>query len=237
LRAPFHIFPLGDAAITIDLGNCIQEPLNRKVLAMHKWLQDHPFEGLTDSLVGYSSVTVYYNPFAVRKYYKPPTTVYDWVAEQLRQAFELTDQLLPVKRNSIRIPVCYESPFAPDLDNLAQQRQLTMDEVIQIHTASIYNVYMIGFLPGFSYMGLVNEQITFPRKPTPVPVAAGSVGIAGSQTGIYPLNSPGGWQIIGRTPIRLFDPKAPDPVTFHAGDQVQFYSITSKEYHSMARGK
>jgi inhibitor of KinA len=228
---------LGDAAVTIDLGNCIQEPLNRKVLAMQKWLQDHPFEGLTDSLVGYSSVTVYYNPITVRKYYKPPTTAFDWVAEQLRQAFELTDQLLPVKRNSIRIPVCYDLSFAPDLENLAKQKQLTTDDVIQIHTASIYNVYMIGFLPGFSYMGQVNEQIVTPRKPEPVHVTAGSVGIAGSQTGIYPLNSPGGWQIIGRTPVRMFDPHAADPVTLHAGDQVQFYSISVKEFKSIARGR
>jgi inhibitor of KinA len=234
LRAPFHIFPLGDAATTIDLGNHIDELLNHKALAMQQWLQNHPFEGLRDTVAGYSSLTVYYDPVTIHKNYAPSGTAFNWVAGQLQQAYAQAQPPAVVNNNIIRIPVCYEAPFSPDLSSLAQHARLTPAEVVRIHTDTIYNVYMIGFLPGFSYMGQVNQQIAVPRKPVPEPVAAGSVGIAGSQTGIYPLNSPGGWQIIGRTPLKLFDPFADAPVPLQAGNKVQFYSITVKEFKSLA---
>jgi len=226
----YQIFPLGDSAITFDMGNCISEDLNQKALAMQQWLLQHPFEGIKDCLVAYSSLTVLYNPFVIKKYYHVHSTVHAWVAGRLQQAFEQSVQTAAYNRDIIRIPVCYESPYSPDLKDLAQQKQLTTNEVINIHTAGPYNVYMIGFLPGFSYMGEVSERITMPRKQQPVPVIAGSVGIAGTQTGIYPLNSPGGWQIIGRTPLKLFDAFEPEPVKLQAGDRVQFYSITKKEF-------
>jgi inhibitor of KinA len=230
LTGQYQIFPLGDAAITIDMGNTISETLNRKALAIQRWLQQHPFEGLKDCLVAYSSCTILYDPLAIKKVYRPETTVFNWVADRLQQAYEKAEQQPATSRELIRIPVCYEEPFAPDLASVAQQKQLAADEVVRIHTAVTYNVYMIGFLPGFSYMGQVNEQIAVPRKQVPAQVTAGSVGIAGSQTGIYPLNSPGGWQIIGRTPLQLFDPFAPEPVKLQAGDQVQFYAITKREF-------
>jgi len=226
----YKIFPLGDAAITLDMGNVISEGLNQKALAMQRWLLDHPFEGMKDCLVAYSSLTVSYNPVMVKKYYNLNTTAFSWVADRLRQAFEQSVQTVPEAREVIRIPVCYEGGYAPDLGALAQQKQLSEQEVVNIHTATIYNVFMIGFLPGFSYMGEVNERIAVPRKQHPTQVLAGSVGIAGSQTGIYPLNSPGGWQIIGRTPLTLFDPFVPEPVKLQAGDRVQFYAITQNEF-------
>jgi inhibitor of KinA len=226
----YKIFPLGDAAITLDMGNSINEALNKKALAMQQWLLAHPFEGLKDCLVAYSSLTVQYNPVIVKKYYNLQTTVFDWVTDRLEQAFEKSVQAEQAVKEIIRIPVCYEGAYAPDLAELAQQKQLTEQEVVNIHTATIYNVYMIGFLPGFSYMGEVNERIAVPRKQHPTQVMAGSVGIAGSQTGIYPLNSPGGWQIVGRTPLRLFDPFVPEPVKLQTGDKVQFYLITEQEF-------
>lgn len=228
----YKIFPLGDAAATIDMGNSISEAWNQKALAMQQWLLRHPFEGLKDCLVAYSSLTVLYNPVVIKKYYRLRSTVFAWVADRLQQAFEEAVQTGPRSREVIRIPVCYEEPYGPDLAALAQQTQLSGEEIVQLHTAPVYNVYMIGFLPGFSYMGEVNERIAVPRKQTPTPVLAGSVGIAGSQTGIYPLNSPGGWQIVGRTPLRLFDPYEPEPVKLQAGDQVQFYAITKKEFEA-----
>lgn len=228
----YKIFPLGDAAATFDMGNVMSEALNQKALAMQQWLLAHPFEGLKDCLVAYSSLTVLYNPVLIQKYYHPTTTIFAWVADKLQQAFEKTVQTKQVARELIKIPVCYGEAYGPDLAVLAGEKQLTEQEVINIHTNTIYNVYMIGFLPGFSYMGEVNAKIAVPRKQTPTPVMAGSVGIAGSQTGIYPLNSPGGWQIIGRTPLRLFDPFAPEPVKLQAGDRVQFYAITKEEFES-----
>jgi len=230
LTYQYQIFPLGDAAITIDMGNTISEALNQKALAIQRWLKNHPFEGLKDCLVAYSSCTVLYNPLTIKKHYHPETTIFDWVAGRLQQAYKQAEELPAVHKEIIRIPVCYEGPFAPDIALVAEQKQLSVNEVINIHTAGTYNVYMIGFLPGFSYMGQVSEQIAVPRKQHPAQVTAGSVGIAGSQTGIYPLNSPGGWQIIGRTPVKLFDPSLPEPVKLQAGDRVQFFAITQHEF-------
>jgi inhibitor of KinA len=232
LTNQFKIFPLGDAAATLDMGNTISEALNQKALAMQQWLLDHPFEGLKDCLVAYSSLTVLYNPVIIKKYYHPPTTIFDWVADRLQQAFEKGVETVNETREVISIPVCYEAPFGPDLAALAQQKELTEQDVVTLHTSTTYNVYMIGFLPGFSYMGEIDEKIAVPRKQHPTQVLAGSVGIAGSQTGIYPLNSPGGWQIIGRTPLKMFDAFVPEPVKLQAGDRVQFYAITKREFES-----
>jgi inhibitor of KinA len=232
LTDQYKIFPLGDSAVTFDMGNTISEALNQKALAMQQWLHTHPFEGLKDCLVAYSSLTVLYNPVIIKKYYHPPATVFSWVADQLQQAFEKAAPLNRAAGELLRIPVCYSAGYGPDLATLAQQQQLSEQEVVDLHTAPVYNVYMIGFLPGFSYMGEVNEKIAVPRKQHPTPVMAGSVGIAGSQTGIYPLNSPGGWQIVGRTPLKLFDPFGPEPVKLQAGDRVQFYAITKEEFLS-----
>jgi inhibitor of KinA len=232
LTNQYKIFPLGDAAVTIDMGNSISEALNQKALAMQQWLLAEPFEGLKDCLVAYSSLTVLYNPVIIKKYYQPTHTVFAWVADRLQQAFEKAVETAREVREVIRIPVCYDEQYATDLPALAQQKQLSLQDVVNLHTAAIYNVYMIGFLPGFSYMGEVNEKIALPRKQQPTAVIAGSVGIAGTQTGIYPLNSPGGWQIVGRTPLKLFDPFVPEPVKLQAGDRVQFYAITKQEFES-----
>ena len=212
------------------MGNVISEALNQKALAMQLWLLAHPFEGMKDCLVAYSSLTVLYNPVLIKKFYNPETTIFAWVADILQQAFDKSVQTKPVARELLKIPVCYEEGYGTDLASLARLTRLTGQEVVTLHTDTIYNVYMIGFLPGFSYMGEVNEKIAVPRKQTPTSVMAGSVGIAGSQTGIYPVNSPGGWQIVGRTPLKLFDPFAPEPVKLQAGDRVQFYAITKKEF-------
>jgi inhibitor of KinA len=136
----------------------------------------------------------------------------------------------------IRIPVCYDPAFAPDMIRLSAAKKCTPEELIGLHTAATYKVYMLGFLPGFAYMGGTDERIAMPRKPQPVKVMAGSVGIAGRQTGIYPLDSPGGWHIIGRTPLRMFDPAAKKPVLLNTGDRVQFYTISKNEFLFMQEG-
>ena len=226
----YLIFSLGDSAATIDLGNYISEQLNRKALAIQQWLQQHYFEGLQDILVGYSSVTVLYDPVTIKKKYNPIPTVYSWVQHQLQQAYEQSAESFYQNGEIVRIPVCYDEEFGTDLATVATQKQLSVSAIIDIHIARTYKVYMIGFLPGFSYMGEVDEQIVVPRKHQPVPVQAGSVGVAGTQTGIYPMNCPGGWQIIGRTPVKLFDSGALLPVKLHAGDHVQFYPISKEDY-------
>jgi inhibitor of KinA len=226
---PYRIFPLGDTAITIDFGNVIDEGINQKVLALFDQLHDDPLPGITDVVPAYSSVTVYYDLFTASKLCSNGKSVYDTIAGQLAERMQ---QPLPVNETTQRlmtIPVCYENEFAPDIDYLAGKNNTTVDELIRIHVSREYRVYMLGFLPGFTYMGEVDKRIAVSRKPQPVTVAAGSVGIAGRQTGIYPLQSPGGWQIIGRTPLKLFDAEREEPSLLKAGDRVRFNSISKHE--------
>jgi inhibitor of KinA len=250
----YAIFPLGDAAVSLDLGPVIDEHHNIRVQAIHDWLQRHPFRGMLDVIVAYSSVSVFYDPAVVRASgVTGGRGTWVWVRDLLEQAWEETEaagdagfRVEPARVDGgaepaagqltgrrFRIPVCYEGAYAPDLVNVARQQGLSVKEVIGLHSAVIYRVYMIGFLPGFPYLGTVDQRLEVPRKTRPVPVAAGGVGVAGRQTGIYPLNSPGGWSIIGRTPMRLFDPAADPPVRLQTGDRVEFYPISTEEFHEV----
>lgn len=215
---------MGDGAVTIDLGNRLSETLNGKVLAMHQWLQQNSFEGLKDIITAYSSLTIIYDPSFVKSHYQPANTVFEWVQERLVTAYRQSAASITAMPVKHRIPVYYGGENGADLAALALEKQLSPDEVIRLHTSKVYRVYMIGFLPGFSYMAEVDERIALPRKEKPILVPAGSVAIAGSQTGIYPFNSPGGWNIIGRTPVQLFNAQAQNPVLLKAGDEVEFFA-------------
>lgn len=226
----YTIFPIGDSAITIDFGNFISETLNKKVMAMQAWLYQHPFDGLIDVIIAYSSLSVIYDPAIIKIRYKPAQTVFDFVKQQITDAYD-TSSIRERDQIVKRIPVCYDSSFAPDLTYIALEKQITIDEIIHLHTSIAYRVYMIGFQPAFPYMAAVDERIAISRKVKPRQlVVEGSVGIAGIQTGIYPLDSPGGWQIIGRTPFKLFDKTKPNMLIIKPGDQVQFYAVTMKEF-------
>ena len=227
---PYRIFPLGDAAITIDFGNCIDETINNEVIARFNQLEQQPLPGMIDAVPAYSSLTVYYDVMMLKKKIPLHKSVYEWMRQQLEERLQQPVQQNQIKERLLHIPVCYDEEFAMDLLQLAATKNISVDEVIQIHTAKQYKVYMLGFLPGFAYMGEVDDKITMPRKPQPVNIAEGSVGIAGKQTGIYPLASPGGWQIIGRTPLKLFDASREEPILLRTGDTVQFYSITKNEF-------
>lgn len=252
---PYTLFPLGDSAVTLDLGPVIDEHHNIRAQAIHDWLQLHRFPGLLDVIVAYSSVSVFYDPAVVRTSgVTGGQRTGVWVEELLVRGWEETaradegpgadgaraDGELAGDRPTggggrfFRIPVCYEGVYAPDLEDVARQQGLSVQEVIGLHTAGVYRVYMIGFLPGFPYLGTVDPRLEVPRKQRPVPVAAGGVGVAGRQTGIYPLNSPGGWSIIGRTPVRLFDPATDPPVQLQTGDRVEFYPIPAEEFHRVS---
>jgi len=228
----FSIYPLGDSAITIDLGNSIEEQLNRQALAIHDWLQAHRFPGLVDIIVAYSSVSVLYDPAIVRtSKVNCPGGAYGWVSKLLKQGWEEVMEVGDaVKGHSFRIPVCYGGEYGPDLEWVARKKGLSGEEVIRIHQSGSYRIYMVGFLPGFPYLGKTDSRLEVPRKDRPVPVMGGGVGIAGIQTGIYPLSSPGGWQIIGRTPVRLFDWQTDPPIRFQCGDEVEFYPISREEF-------
>jgi inhibitor of KinA len=226
----YQIFGLGDTALVVDFGNRIDEELNRQVIQYCEQLKTAVIPGTIEIVPAYSSITLYYDPGAITKSVPAGTTIQAWVKEKITTALECEWETTATQERQIRIPVCYEEEFAPDLALLAARKNLSPEEVIKIHTNHIYRVYMLGFLPGFTYMGKVDEAIAIPRKPQPVPVQAGSVGIAGRQTGIYPLASPGGWYIIGRTPLKLFDGIRENPVLLEPGDSIAFFSISKDEF-------
>ena len=230
---PYRIFPLGDNAITIDFGNCISNAVNREVIARFNYLQQNPLPGIIEAVPAYSSLTIYYDVMALRKLNSTTGTVFEVMRQQLEDWLQNPVEQKITEERLIKIPACYEKEFAPDILQLATAKNISVEEVISIHTAKTYKVYMLGFLPGFTYMGEVDEKITIPRKPQPVNIIAGSVGIAGKQTGIYPLTSPGGWQIIGRTPVQLFDAGKEEPTLLRTGDRVQFFSITTNDFYEI----
>jgi inhibitor of KinA len=233
----YEIFPLGDSAVTIDLGNRICGTLNNKVLAMQQWLTSHPCEWIRDIILGYSSISILYDPIIIHKKYKLKTTALDFVKTTLEKAYKASPISNAQPREEVDLPVCYDESFGTDLSFIAKSKQLSIEEVINIHLSQVYRVYMMGFLPGFPYMGEVDKRIQVPRKQKPEPVHAGSVGIAAGQTGIYPLESPGGWQIIGRTPIDLFQPNETSPVRLRAGQSVRFYQVSLTEFDQLASHK
>ena len=229
----YTIFPLGDAAATIDFGNTIDESINNYVLSLFHSLNENVIPGITELVPAYSSLTVYYDIMTIRKRYPLYKSAFDSVKEIIVQKLGG-----PLKESGFvqefkKIPVCYDEEFGLDTDELTRAKNISRSDLIRIHTSKIYSVYMLGFLPGFTYMGKVDEEISVPRKTNPrQKVEAGSVGIAGYQTGIYPLPSPGGWQIIGRTPLHLFNADNSELTLLKPGDQVQFYSISKNEFNS-----
>lgn len=233
----YSIFSLGDSAATIDFGNVISETINKKVIAMQAWLFDHPFPGMRDLVVSYSSLTAVYDPEKIRASGLLNGRAFDYVSQKLEDANR--EAIVHERGKNIkRIPVCYDPSFGYDLYAVAAEKELSVEEVIRLHSGEVYRVYMIGFLPGFPYMAAVNEQLEFPRKLKPrTLVKSGSVGLAGKQTGIYPLDSPGGWQIIGRIPMKLFDKNKPTSLIIKAGDYVQFYPIALKDFLRLSQTK
>jgi inhibitor of KinA len=228
----YRIFPLGDSAVTIDFGNVIDEATNKKVLALFRAISGDPLPGMIEAIPAYCSLTVCYDVFSISKTLAAGTSVYEFISGLLKKRLDQPLKKTGEPARIVDIPVCYEEKFAPDIEQLAKEKNISVEEVIRVHSSKQYRVYMLGFLPGFSYMGEVDEKISISRKSQPVMVAAGSIGIAGRQTGIYPLASPGGWQIIGRTPLKLFDAGRKESTLLKAGDIVQFISISKNEFES-----
>jgi inhibitor of KinA len=233
----WRIFPVGDSAITIELGDRIDPVLNQEVIARFRHLQQFPLKGMIEAIPAYAAITIFYDLFAASKFSNGKMGACDFMKQQASAFMEQNIENVRESQRTIDIPVCYDDPFSIDKIFMEQHTGLSMEEIVRIHCAGTYRVYMIGFLPGFAYMGSVDEKIAAARKPKPLEVPAGSVGIAGRQTGIYPLDSPGGWQIIGRTACKLFDPDRSSPVLLNAGDLVKFYSITKEEFGKLQEHK
>lgn len=217
----------GDKALLVEFGAAIDPEINRKVRQTFLSLEKMPVDGVTEVIPTYRSILISYDPFQID-------------AERLKQ--EILDRENKLEKweipppETIEIQVTYGEDFGPDLESVARHNKLTPEEVIQIHTSGTYLIYMVGFTPGFPFLGGLSEKIFTPRLENPrMSVPAGSVGIANNQTGIYPIDSPGGWQLIGRTPIKLYDPTGSPPILLKAGNYLKFKRISREEYHEIAK--
>lgn len=212
----------GDKSIFVEFGDGIDPELSQRVRRLRVAIEKKKIPGVTETVPAYRSLLVYFEPLEInpRK-----------LREILSSLAEFQEpEALPESR-LIEVPTVYGGEYGPDLAFVAAHNRLSESEVIQIHTGTPYLVYMIGFVPGFPYLGGMSPRIAAPRLETPrTKIPAGAVGIAGGQTGIYPAESPGGWRLIGRTPLKLFDPGREPAALFRAGDYLSFTSITREEF-------
>lgn len=230
-----HFNPLGDHAITISIGDSIDEATHRLVRAVSASLDARPPCGLIDQVPAFASVVVHYDPAKVPG--KATTSPYDRMVALIEHTLSETRAEILGPARLVEIPVCYGGAFGPDLDDVAQQHRLEPSEVVRIHSSGEYLVYMVGFMPGFAYLGGLPGRIATPRRSAPrTAVPAGTVGIGGQQTGVYPIESPGGWNLIGRTPLRIFEISRDEPTLLVTGDRVRFRPITLTEYQSWPSG-
>lgn len=227
------IEPFGDQAVRVIFGNQIAPEIQLKINQFTRLFDCKPFSGFIEYVPAYTNVVFYYNPIIVsesgRKDRSAQRQVINYLMNVSKRMDDHSDS--DEKRRIVHIPVCYGKDFGPDLEEVAELHHFSTNAVIEKHSAPKYLVYMLGFAPGFPFLGGLPEELATPRRATPrLKIAAGSVGIAGKQTGAYPLDSPGGWQIIGRTPVPLFTPKADPPTLLSAGDLVKFDPISVQEY-------
>jgi len=217
-----RIAAAGDSALVVEFEERIDAAINARAIALAESIQGAAITGVRDVVPTYRSVAVYFDPLRVD---------YDaLLASVERAATNGSDALAPAAA-AIRVPVCYGGELGPDLASVAAYAGGTEQDVVRLHSEATYRVFMLGFVAGFAYLGIVDPRIAMPRHSTPrVRVPLGSVGIAGVQTGVYPAETPGGWQLIGRTPVKPFDPDRPEPFLMKAGDSVQFYPIERAEY-------
>jgi inhibitor of KinA len=228
---PVSVYPSGDQAMTISFGSTLSVEANERVIQLYHHLTEQRKKFWIDIIPAYSSITIIYDLVSIRRYHSP---AYEWIKKELMEVLEELQAAVNITRRTIQVPVCYDLRFGSDIKRICAAKKITKEELIALHTARSYRVFMIGFLPGFAYMGSVEDKIAMPRLAKPrTQVAAGSVGIAGNQTGIYPLDSPGGWNIIGRTPLQLFHPNQSSLTLLQPGDEVKFVSITMDEFKTL----
>ena len=218
--------PLGDRALQIRLGDRLDLGVNTRVHQLVRRIRTAQLPGLTDLVPAYTTLTVHYHPAHWR---------FEELVRTLTPLIDAADALDMPPGRAVVLPICYGGAFGPDLEIVAAHAGLTANEVIQRHRAGIYRVYFLGFSPGFAYLGGLDPALAMARRATPRPmVAAGSVGIAGAQTGIYPHTTPGGWQIIGRTPLQLFEPNRTPPCLLAPGDTLRFNAISADAFDALA---
>ncbi|HJW37852.1 MAG TPA: 5-oxoprolinase subunit PxpB [Candidatus Udaeobacter sp.] len=238
-----EIIPLGDSALIVRVRDRFEDSPEEtldEVLRTFQQLRSAAIPSVIELAPAYTTVAVFFDPVAVTKVRERPDEVFGWLREQILHVLAAGSdrgKRRKTKRaiRSVEIPICYDPEFAPDLDDVARRAGLSTKEVVDLHSGAEYRVACIGFVPGFPFLTGLPKKLATPRRDTPrKEIPPGSVGIGGAQTGIYPLRSPGGWNLIGRTPLKLFDPTKNPPALLGAGDRVRFRPITREEFAAFA---
>lgn len=217
----------GDCAVCVEFGNEISPEINRKIRAFKIAVEKEGIEGIIETVPTYRSLLVVYNPEVIR---------FKELTERFETIMGTMDSIQIPPPTVIEIPVLYGGEMGPDIETVAAHNGKTVEEVIEIHTSGEYLIYMLGFIAGFPYLGGMSKEIATPRLKSPrVKIEGGSVGIAGEQTGVYPVASPGGWQLIGRTPLKLYDSDREKPVLLEAGQYMKFCAVTEEEYRRIEK--
>ena len=223
----FRITAAGDAALVVEMPARVDPEINGRLVGLADAVRTRIGAAVRDAVVGYCTLTVYFDPLHVDAV---------WLEGEL-QGIAREDSSAPAAAGALmEIPVCYGEDLGPDLPEVAALVRCSEQEVIRLHTSVEYRVFVVGFVPGFAYMGIVDDRLALPRRATPrTKVPAGSVAIAAGQTGIYPIETPGGWHLLGRTPVRPFDPDRSDPALFSPGDRVRFHPIDRETFERSRR--
>ena len=216
------ILTAGDSSLLIEFGNEISPEINQKMKTTVKLMKEQHIEGVVDMIPAFCSLLINYDPRVIS---------YEELYDRMKALVKVVVKAEAGVKRVFEIPVCYGGEYGPDIENIAEHAGLSVEEVIKIHSSRDYLIYMLGFLPGFTYLGGLDERIHTPRLANPrLKINAGSVGIGGSQTGIYPLDSPGGWQLMGMTPVKTYDPEREVPILMEAGDYIRFVPVDEEEY-------
>lgn len=221
-----NVFPMGDKALVVKMGEVISPEIHARIRKLLLRIESNPIQGIVDLIPAYAELTIQYDPLKLS---------YKQLNRRILHYEPKLDELeLPTAR-IVCVPVCYGGLYGPDLSDLARQHGFSEEQFMDLHSAVDYLVYMLGFTPGFCYLGGMDKRLATPRKTTPgLHIPAGSVGIAGGQTGIYPIESPGGWHIIGRTPLKLFDPDREPVFHIQMGDILRFCPVSETEYEQVS---
>jgi len=236
-----EIIPLGDSTLLVRVAENFErapEDALKKVIAAERSLEAAQIPGTVEIASAYTTVALFYDPVLAVDAGASSENVVRWMEERIREALADSNKIRSdqIEQPLMEIPVCYEPEFGFDLDHVAAHAGLDGKEVVDLHSAAEYRVHCVGFTPGFPFLGGLNPKLATPRRDTPrKEIPAGSVGIGGKQTGIYPVKSPGGWNIVGRTPLRLFDPQRDPPALLRAGARVRFRAIAREEFERMTR--